>query len=396
MSDLAAELDQLPLQIHEAALEPDLWDDVLASIIRLVDARCGNLMVFEARSPAPALYLARNIDPEAERLFETYWYQHDLWLRAGSLLPAPSVVIGQEMVPERDLLGSAFYNDFLKRENVGRVLTNLFTCGSPIKAHLSTHRATTDAEFAQFECTVMQRLAPHLATAIRVHVRLSGLANRLRATEAALDRLPIGLCLIDQAGKILHRNALAESILAANDGLGMWSGSLRAAATGDSRQLAARIAEAVATGLGRATMPGAVLSIGRPSLRRPYSVLVAPLNPTRDRTTGLIGETRPCAIVLLSDPEQEPCYPADVLGRRYRLTIAEARLACAIVAGSSLQDAADQFGIAVGTARNQLKRIFAKAEVTRQSELVRLLTADLAAQAAQLVPDRGNHFSAWP
>jgi len=42
-------------------------------------------------------------------------------------------------------------------------------------------------------------------------------------------------------------------------------------------------------------------------------------------------------------------------------------------------------GVAIGTARNQLKQIFLKTDVRRQSELVRLLTADLAAQAAQLV-----------
>jgi DNA-binding CsgD family transcriptional regulator len=132
-------------------------------------------------------------------------------------------------------------------------------------------------------------------------------------------------------------------------------------------------------------MPGAVLSISRPSMRRPYSVLVAPLTQARDSTNGLIGETRPCAIVLLSDPEHEPCYPAALLAQRYQLTAAEARLACAMLSGSSLRDAADQFGVAIGTARNQLKQIFAKTDVKRQAELVRLLTTDLAAQAARLV-----------
>lgn len=100
---------------------------------------------------------------------------------------------------------------------------------------------------------------------------------------------------------------------------------------------------------------------------------------------GVLGETRPCAIVLLTDLEQEPCYPAELLTRRHRLTAAEARLACEILAGSSLQDAADKFGVAIGTARNQLKQIFLKTKVNRQAELVRLLTADLVAQAAHLV-----------
>lgn len=39
----------------------------------------------------------------------------------------------------------------------------------------------------------------------------------------------------------------------------------------------------------------------------------------------------------------------------------------------------------IGTARNQLKQIFAKTDVKRQADLVSLLANDLAARAAALV-----------
>lgn len=288
------------------------------------------------------------------------------------------------MVPESTLFASEFYNDYLQHNDVGRVLTNLFERTSALLGHLSAFRAARDEEFAVAECELMRSLTPHLATAMAIHVRLSGLEDRIRATEAALDRLPVGVCLIDQASRITHRNAVAAAMLAAGDGIGERSGSLYAATASERRDLATRITEAVATGLGTATFPGAMLSISRPSMRRPYSVLVAPLTQARDPTNGLIGETRPCAIVLLTDLDQEPCYPAELLAQRYQLTAAEARLACEMLTGSTLQDAADKFGVAIGTARNQLKQVFAKTQVSRQAELVRLLTADLAAHAAQL------------
>ena len=114
-------------------------------------------------------------------------------------------------------------------------------------------------------------------------------------------------------------------------------------------------------------------------------MLIAPLAPARDPTTGVLGETRPCAIALIVDLEREPRFPSELLAERYRLTAAEARLAWEIASGRSLQDAADKFGATIGTVRNQLKQIVAKTEVNRQAALVRLLTADLAAQAARLV-----------
>ena len=384
-SDIVAELDRLRLRIHQAALEPELWHEVVGSVMELVGARCANVMLTEAKSVTPKVYVFRNVDPEAQRLFETHWHRHDLWLHAGAAYPARSIIVGQEMVPESTLFASEFYNDYLRYNDVGRVLTNLFERNSAMLGHLSAFRSARDEEFAAFECDIMRTLTPHLATAMAVHVRLAGLEDRIRATEAALDRLPVGVCLIDQAGSIRYRNLLAEEILAANDGLAERSGSLFAAAPGESRKLAAHVAAAVATGVGNAACPGAILSISRPSIRRPYSVLVAPLHSTRDATYGVLGETRPCAIVLIVDLEQELRYPTQLLAQRYGLTGAEARLACEILAGSSLRDAADRFGVAIGTARNQLKQIFVKTEVNRQAELVRLLTADLAAQAGQLI-----------
>ena len=385
LSDVAADLDRVRLRIHQAALEPELWHDVVGSVMGLVGARCANVMLTESKSVMPKVYVFHNVDPEAQRLFESHWHKHDLWLHAGAAYPARSIIIGQEMVPEATLFSSEFYNDYLRHNDVGRVLTNLFERNSGVIGHLSAFRAARDEEFAELECEIMRALTPHLATAMAVHVRLAGLEDRIRATEAALERLPLGICLIDQASRITYRNQMAEEILAANDGLSERSGNLFAAAARESRKLAAHVAAAVATGLGSAASPGTILSISRPSMRRPYSVLVAPLNRARDPTNGILGATRPCAIVLVVDLDQERRYPCQLLAQRYGLTGAEARLACEILGGSSLQDAADRFGVAIGTARNQLKQIFVKTEVNRQAELVRLLTADLAAQAGQLV-----------
>lgn len=61
----------------------------------------------------------------------------------------------------------------------------------------------------------------------------------------------------------------------------------------------------------------------------------------------------------------------DVIG----LTGAEARLAQRMQAGMAVSDAAEELGIAVATARNQVRSIFDKLSVTRQSEMVRDLFA---------------------
>src|SRR6202030_801549 len=66
-------------------------------------------------------------------------------------------------------------------------------------------------------------------------------------------------------------------------------------------------------------------------------------------------------------------YAAAILAKTFRLTPAQAKLACVIARGASPEIAAGELKISRETARNQLKSVFAKTDTHRQSELVALL-----------------------
>lgn len=81
------------------------------------------------------------------------------------------------------------------------------------------------------------------------------------------------------------------------------------------------------------------------------------------------------ALVMLADSERRVRPPEEALCSAFNLTVAEGRLASRVAAGEAIEGASQALGIAAGTARNQLKAIFAKTGVRRQPELVALLTA---------------------
>jgi DNA-binding CsgD family transcriptional regulator len=62
-----------------------------------------------------------------------------------------------------------------------------------------------------------------------------------------------------------------------------------------------------------------------------------------------------------------------LLSSSFRLTPAEARLACAIARGENLATIAKAHGIAVTTAKTQLHAVFTKTGTHRQAELAALL-----------------------
>jgi DNA-binding CsgD family transcriptional regulator len=80
------------------------------------------------------------------------------------------------------------------------------------------------------------------------------------------------------------------------------------------------------------------------------------------------------ALIVLIDLDKQPHTSETVLQATFHMTPAEARLATRLSTGESLESATETIGIAKETGRNQLKSIFLKLGVKRQSELVAKLS----------------------
>jgi DNA-binding CsgD family transcriptional regulator len=87
---------------------------------------------------------------------------------------------------------------------------------------------------------------------------------------------------------------------------------------------------------------------------------------------------RPLAIIVLADivladPDQQSPSQSD-LAEFFRLSPVESRLAVALLAGKTLREIALDRSVQIGTLRIQLSSILRKAGVTRQVDLIRLLS----------------------
>jgi DNA-binding CsgD family transcriptional regulator len=212
-------------------------------------------------------------------------------------------------------------------------------------------------------------LLPHLTRAVQIHRRLLPVSVLDGAAVDALDCLSSGVILLDGKGRTIFLNRAAERVLRQRDGVAVEHGCLSAASPQERDALRLLVAQAAQTAAGQSLRPGGALAISRPSMRRPYSVLVTPLGR---RHTSLHGPDAAVA-VFIADPEDHDSTEIGALVRLFRLTPAEARLAAGIATGAPLADVADGLGIGRETARTQLRSVFAKTGTTRQAELVRII-----------------------
>lgn len=94
-----------------------------------------------------------------------------------------------------------------------------------------------------------------------------------------------------------------------------------------------------------------------------------------------MGEGRPAraelavALVVLRAPEDVPMPSETALRSLFALTPAEARVACLLAGGATVDEIAGALDVRVTTVRSHVQKLLDKTGTRRQSELVRLLVS---------------------
>jgi DNA-binding CsgD family transcriptional regulator len=174
-----------------------------------------------------------------------------------------------------------------------------------------------------------------------------------------LNLLARPVLVVDREARLFFANAAGEQLLRNRDVLRVVAGRVRAAHRDDDDLLARalRPVPRAADGDGR-------LTLRRAGADRPAVIQVTPLrHRNRAEWTGRI------ALLVEAPP---PLRRFEALAAAFRLSPAEARLWAALAAGRRLAEFAAESEISVHTARVQLRALFAKTGVHRQTDLLQL------------------------
>ena len=187
--------------------------------------------------------------------------------------------------------------------------------------------------------------------------------------------------LLDRSGRALWTNRSAERTLRGGEGITTKRGEIRAEHSDEAEILRRAIAE---VGRSRAAADQ-LLMLSRSSGGHGLSILLAPV-PAHDgissrHGSGPVVSERPAVVAYVGDADMRGRVPPVLLQRLYGLTPAEARVASLLAEGITLGKIAEELHLSRHTVRNELKTVFQKTGVNRQSELIRLLLSSAAVSA---------------
>lgn len=347
-------VQQLLGTLYAAPLQPALWSMFMEQLSAYSGISKAVLIAHDIRNNDHQILAALGDALKDDvRDYETFYHQHDE---------------GEQLWPEDTFYKSIFYNDFLKAKGICGIAGLPAISGPGIVDALSIFRGPEENKFDAETFATLNMLSPHLMTALTMRRRLESLHSRVSGLEDALDSITVGLVLLDSRGKCVLANKSARVILDERNGLYLEKSALCTCNLLELERLRGLIASAISSLLPTSSQISRAMLVSRNGAR-PLQVLVAPLHRETASTA-----KHAVAIVFINDPEEKTAAPADVLQALFGLTVAEARLACTLLEGSSLSDAAELHRVGQETVRTQLKSIFQKTGTRRQGELVRVLS----------------------
>ncbi len=361
------ELLELVDGVYEASLEPGRWDAVLSGVAKSFDATASGIRIQNGA------YVSQHwvgLEPSFEQAYLEHYALLDPWVPAALSRSPGRCYTSQELVADEELERSAFYHELCKPFGMRELCGGILEHTDALIVSMSVMRRDGAEPFDAHTARAMNELTPHVRRALAIQRRLR--TGDGTTTWAAIDGLPIAVVTLDRHGRVHRTNRRADELLLRRDGLSVEQGVLGALTAADTRKLASFVKSLVSPLASEASREP-VLRVERGEEKRPLAIVGIRITresaPAWELHHG--GEPEVLLAIAVDDGVGEP--PPELLRKLYGLTPAEARVAVQVGMGKSPREVSEALGIAWSTVRFQLRQVFEKMNVRRQSELTRVL-----------------------
>lgn len=318
-------------------------------------------ILLPVRGRLPGIPFSEGIATAVDSYVRDGWMHRDERDRGAEALIRRGAYTDFDFTNSDEIARHPYYQDFLAPHDLRWFAGVRIGFGEDLWC-LSIQRSVAQGPFSPDEVAKLAMLSRSLESAGAL-ARALGFA-RAEAALAAFETSGLAVALLDRFGRAFRLNIAAERLMDSNLKIaqGRITSSDHEATAAFDRALHALLWSTS----GQPLAPPVVL----PRAER-HPVLAYLIRAPAICADALSA----CqAVVVFIDPETSARPPLEHLRTAFGLTVAEARLASRLAAGERLESAADALGITYATARTQLKSIFAKLDVSRQSELVAVLS----------------------
>ena len=363
------ELSDLIGNIYDAAIEPSLWPSAIDRVAGFASGLTGYFVTRDlARSTADVCY-GMGHNSRGQRPALGKGDDFDPIVPTVSRANVGTVISKSDITPHAEFVNTRFYQEWMRPQGLVDFAATVLEKSETKAALFGVFRHERDGLVDDEMRRKMQLVVPHLRRAVEIGRILEKKTAEAASFAEVLDSLNASIFLLDRTGRVVQANASGYALLSEGTVLRVISGKLatRGAAAEQSLQDVFTLARGVdaAAGIKDATVP-----LMGPEGQR----YVAHLLPLASGTRPGIGMSHAAvAAVFIHKAVLDTASPMQVIAKTFKLTPMESRIFLAIVHVGGVPETAEMLGISENTVRTHLHRVYAKTEISRQADLVKLV-----------------------
>jgi DNA-binding CsgD family transcriptional regulator/PAS domain-containing protein len=352
-----------------AALGSGSWLEALEALASVTASRSGQLIGVGDDAAVPFNWVT-NLDPQALVEFVAMNGGDpslNARVRAGMAAPELEVLTEADFLAPGDAEGEIY--SLYRRYDVPHTCQTTLIREPGLHVGLTVMRAARQGQVTAEEQRAFAAIAPHARAAVRTQMTLQTQGAALVA--GAMEALSMAVFVCDAQGLVRAMSPRAEALVRSQRHLRLKNDRLLAWSNRDTHALTLALHQAAfARSLG--ARPPAMLLLHDPQGAEPLLAEVATV-PGERHSFGF----GVAALLLVREPRDNDVRGAALARSMFKLTQAETAVVADLVAGLGPQAIADRANVSVGTIRSHIRRIFDKAGVRSQVELLSLITARL-------------------
>jgi DNA-binding CsgD family transcriptional regulator len=351
---------------HAAALDEALWPEALAALARLFGAAGATLEDFSKQPFGLRYFRIVGLPPRAETEYLAHYQHNNPRAEYAFCNLSQEVLYDYALIDERTMDRHAYYSRYLTSLDLRYFMSGQIMDTPDAQAVVSIQRSRRQGHVDKRDVARMRRLLPHLRRAYDVSRRLRQPAAAARNFEYLLDWLADGIAIVRSDGRIVHANEAFLAIARRSDGVRIRRDAVEFADGRSSEQFAKAVGAVLRLRAGDADADASTdFALPRRDGGLAYLVSVRPLPRASD---GIRADA--AAMVFVHDPQARNGDAVALMRDVFGFTEAEAILAEALRAGTSIGDYARARKLSLNTVYWHLRRIKEKTGCHRLPELI--------------------------
>lgn len=356
--------DDLVSAIYADSGSTSPWVGALERLRELIRANVACIRISHKDMSLPQqLYAAGpKVSPKA---LEDWEHQHPR-----ELLPFDLKVGEVDVLNWREMPNSRSIYSLLDDYDIAQMAVTCVDSFEGTQITLNCVRGRGDEPFSRMERDFLGIIGTHFRRAMRMRRELTQASIVGQFQTEALDSLGIAAILLTPSQHSYLLNSTAEFALEHKIALRFWGSGLHAVNEADDPAFQKVLREASNPG---SIFESKALRICRDESGERLNVIVR----RRTHPSFLTGDPEYSVLIFVRVNEAVCRDDIKMLQQLFTFTFTEAQIAVGLANGICLKDIEGELGISHNTARAHLRSMFLKADVSRQSQLVSLITSSL-------------------